>query len=261
LLLDCHARVNDVPLNDVQGRRRTMQLAVISDLHLGAGDRSDIFGHDDASFLHFLRQLEGDFERIVLLGDIWETLTSAHPFDCIGGLREARQAHPTIASRLELPRYRYIRGNHDLIAGAVDGAPDEWTVDADGIRLVFSHGHQHDWLIRRARWLSESCVWLGAWAQRLRLSAVYRLGYWLDSMATQTPRHTKLGSFQRWALVLANARSADVVITGHTHIAAIEQHQRRLLLNSGSCSEGKLSYLAIDTKNSRFDLCEALVRG
>ena len=34
-----------------------MQLAVISDLHLGRGDRSDRFGHEDSEFLRFLRQL------------------------------------------------------------------------------------------------------------------------------------------------------------------------------------------------------------
>ena len=40
-----------------------MKIAVISDLHLGRGDGSDRFGHDDAEFLRFLDFLEGDFER------------------------------------------------------------------------------------------------------------------------------------------------------------------------------------------------------
>ena len=45
-----------------------MQIAVISDLHLGAGGAADGFGHDDGDFLRFLRFLERNFERIVLLG-------------------------------------------------------------------------------------------------------------------------------------------------------------------------------------------------
>ncbi|HEY5957863.1 MAG TPA: metallophosphoesterase family protein [Polyangiaceae bacterium] len=233
-----------------------MQLAVISDLHLGAGDCSDAFGHDDASFLRFLGQLESDFERIVLLGDVWETLTSARPFDCVGALRAAKEAHPAIARRFLRPCYKYIHGNHDLIAAKVDNAPEEWSLNVDGLRLVFAHGHHHDWLIRKARWLSEFCVWMGAWARRLRLDAIYRIGYCLDSWATRMPDDLTIGSFQRWALSLASSRAADIVVTGHTHISAIERYQQKLFLNSGSCSEGRLSYLAIDTKLHQFDLCE-----
>jgi len=47
-----------------------MKLAVISDLHLGAGDLADGFCHDDGEFLRFLTFLENNFERVILLGDI-----------------------------------------------------------------------------------------------------------------------------------------------------------------------------------------------
>src|SRR6267154_2176348 len=81
-----------------------MKLAVISDLHLGAGDLADGFGHDDGEFLRFLSFLENNFERVILLGDIWETLQSRR----LGSVREeltlARLAHPEIAQRFELPR-------------------------------------------------------------------------------------------------------------------------------------------------------------
>ncbi len=235
-----------------------MQLAVISDLHLGAGDRSDSFGHRDAEFLCFLKQLEADFERIVLLGDIWETLTSQRPFDAVTGLRQARQAHPLLARRLLSPKYLYIHGNHDLVAADVDRAPAEWLLDCDGLRLLFTHGHHHDWLVRRARWLSEWFVWLGAWTRRLGCAALYRAGYWLDNLTCQPATQPSRDSFQNWAMRLAHTRSADVVVTGHTHIAMSELHQNRLFLNSGSCSEGRLSYLAIDTKSNQFDVCQAL---
>ena len=89
-----------------------MKLAVISDLHLGAGDLADGFGHDDGDFLRFLTFLERNFERVILLGDIWETLQSRR----LGSAREelllARATHPEIARRFELvatPRTRPIR--------------------------------------------------------------------------------------------------------------------------------------------------------
>ena len=86
-----------------------MKLAVISDLHLGAGDLADGFGHDDGEFLRFLKYLENNFERIVLLGDIWETLQSRR----LGGMRQelllAREAHPQIAARFERHADRHTR--------------------------------------------------------------------------------------------------------------------------------------------------------
>src|SRR5262249_22251007 len=106
-----------------------MEIAVISDLHLGPGGPVDGFGHSDQEFLGFLRYLERNFERIVLLGDIWETLTGRLPGDAAAELRLARASHPEIARRFCDERYVYVHGNHDLVAGAVDGVPDEYVLE------------------------------------------------------------------------------------------------------------------------------------
>ena len=229
-----------------------MQIAVISDLHLGPGDLSDRFGHDDRKFERFLQRLESDFDRIVLLGDVWETLTSARFSNPREGLKRAREAHPSLASRFESNKYLYVHGNHDLVAQVVSSAPAEILLDCDDQRLLFTHGHHHDWLIRRARRLSECFVWLGGWAQRLRLSSLYRFGYSLDAWLSQPRLGNHLDSFQRWALSVARQRGADVVVTGHTHFSHRNEHNGRIYLNSGSCSNGALSYLAIDTKSQKY---------
>jgi hypothetical protein len=93
-----------------------VNIAVISDLHLGSEDVTDSFGHEDSDFLRFLTFLERNFERIVLLGDIWETLTVKCPWRARQGLAHAKSRHPEIARRFARPRYKYIHGNHDLIA-------------------------------------------------------------------------------------------------------------------------------------------------
>ena len=234
-----------------------MKLAVISDLHLGVGDTTDDFGHTDTEFLRFLARLETDFERIVLLGDVWETLTARCPYAEREALKHARETHAALASRFERPNYTYIHGNHDLVAGRLEGVPAELLVDADGVRLLFTHGHHHDWLIRRARWLSESCVWLGAWIRRFGLNAVYGLGYLLDCQLSRPSVQPTKDSFQNWAFALAEHRRADVVVTGHTHFPLRTQRRANLFLNSGSCSLGRLSYLAIDTKAGIYDVCSA----
>jgi predicted phosphodiesterase len=228
----------------------TMEIAVISDLHLGRGGPVDGFGHDDGEFLRFLSFLERNFERVVLLGDIWETLTGAMPGYAAAELELARARHPEIAKRFERPRYAYVHGNHDLVAGAVDGAPDELVLEADGQRLLFTHGHQNDGLIVRKRWLSELGVWLGGWIRRLGLASLYRLIASFDEKRGGVSLDGTRCEFQRWAVDAAARSHSDIVITGHTHLATRAEHGPRLFLNSGTCSEGKLSFLSLDTRRA-----------
>jgi predicted phosphodiesterase len=231
-----------------------MKVAVISDLHLGPGDASDRFGHDDTSFLRFLGFLESNFEKIVLLGDIWETLTPRRGMSARRGLLEAREAHSTIARRFMRPSYLYVHGNHDLVSSVVDGAPAETIIDTDGMRLLFTHGHHHDVLIRRARVLSEAAVWLGGWLLRMKLGWIYRAFDRLDRARSGVLLDPKRCSFQGWAVDLAKQRSADVVVTGHTHLPVRAEHGSRLFLNSGSCSTGNYSFLGIDTKTGNYSV-------
>jgi predicted phosphodiesterase len=229
-----------------------MKIAVISDLHLGPGGAVDGFGHDDSEFVRFLSFLEANFERVVLLGDIWETLTGSLPGDPAAELFAARLAHPEIARRLSGPRYTYVHGNHDLVAGAVLGVPDEFALEADGVRLLFTHGHQGDSLIARRRWLSELGVWLGGWIRRLGLAPLHRLLSTADTWRAGSSIDSARCAFQREWVGQATRRDVDIVVTGHTHIAARAEHGKLLYLNSGSCSDGKHSYLSIDTKRSNY---------
>lgn len=229
-----------------------MKIAVISDLHLGAGDRADGFGHDDAEFLRFLAFLERNFERIVLLGDVWETLHSRRLGNVVEELRATREAHRDIARRFERRCYSYVHGNHDLIAGAELAAPDELTIEADGVRLVFMHGHQGDTLIQKRAWLADILVWLGGWVRRAGLEALYRLCADMDLARGALQADYAQCPFQRWAVGHAEQRSAEVIVTGHTHMAARSEHGSRLFLNSGSCSEGEFSFLSIDTRRGDY---------
>jgi len=228
-----------------------MKIAVISDLHLGAGDKADGFGHDDTDFLRFLRFLEGNFERVVLLGDIWETLQSRRLGSARQELSVAQETHPEIAKRFQRPRYHYIHGNHDLVAGAL-GVPDELFIEADGVRLLFTHGHQNDPLLQRRQWISDLGVWLGGWIRRVGLGAFYRLCAKIDEARGGLSLDGTRCAFQRWAVGEATRREADIVVTGHTHLAARTEHGSRLFLNSGSCSEGQLSFLSIDTRFNEY---------
>jgi predicted phosphodiesterase len=231
-----------------------MQLAVISDLHLGRGDATDCFGHDDGEFLGFLRRLEREFEQIVLLGDIWETLTGPVPARADLALADARRHHAEIARRFEGPQYRYVVGNHDHVAASALGAVEAFSVEADRVRLLFTHGHQNDALVRRARCVAELGVWIGGWFRRARLGGVYSAFRRLDEMRSGMTQEQAEADFEQWACDYARQSGADVIVTGHTHFAARVEHGDQLFLNSGSCSEGKFSYLSIDTQRGAYDV-------
>lgn len=226
-----------------------MHVAVISDLHLGRGGRTDSFEHDDGDFLRFLRFLESNFEQIVLLGDIWETLTAA-PGAQKHELRAAQAHHREIHHAFQKPQYTYVHGNHDLVAGRLDGALEEYAIESDGTRVLFSHGHQGDDLCSKARLLSEAGVWLGAWIRQLGLAPIY------SYFAELERQRSGLGKclVRRWALSHASTRRADVVVTGHTHCAAKAEAGAHLFLNSGACSEGNISFLSLDTKQQNYDV-------
>ncbi|MCP3168422.1 metallophosphoesterase family protein [Myxococcus qinghaiensis] len=231
-----------------------MHIAVISDLHLGRRDVADHFGHEDSSFVRFLRVLEGNFERIVLLGDIFETLTSRAPGHQAAELAAARAAHPELVRRFAEPQYHYVHGNHDLVAGTALGAPEQLVLEADGIRMLFTHGHHHDWVIRKARWFSEASVWAGGWLRRMHLRAMFRMFQALDARLSPALPDPARCSFQQWALARASDSEADIVVTGHTHQGMKVEHGSKLFLNSGTCSEGQFSFLSLDTRAGQYAL-------
>lgn len=230
-----------------------MQIAVLSDLHIGSGGEHDPFGHRDAEFLSHLSHLERHFDRVVLLGDVWETLWSAVPGDQLAELRRCREAHPEIARRLERRRFAYIHGNHDHVATA-HGAPDEIELRAHGKRVLFTHGHRFDRFLTRARRVAEVGIWAGSRIRRAGMAGVHRVLARLEAMSFDG------GIFRRRALDHASERDLDLIVTGHTHHAEIHREGPRLFLNSGSCAAGRLSFLHIDLRAEKYEVVKGRTR-
>jgi len=235
-----------------QCRRNDVTIAVISDLHLGARAATDLFGHDDGDFLKFLSFLEYNFERIVLLGDIWETLTSNSPRGHADELRLARDRHPEIAQRFTRRMYTYVHGNHDWIAGEKGDAPSEVRWNYGGARLIFAHGHQSDAMVMTQRCLTETGIWLGGWIRRAGLKAAYDFFDRLDQKRGVYHDDERPGAVEAWAIDEARSQKADVIVTGHTHIPRKVEHGAHLFMNSGSCAEGNISFLALDPKAGHY---------
>jgi len=234
-----------------------MKIAVISDLHLGVGDASDRFGHEHGRFLKFLNFLEDNFETIVLLGDIWDPHTAKLRISDREGLRLCRESHLPLSRRFERSCYQYVHGNHDLAAGPLENAPGSITLDAGGLRLLFAHGHEHDILVKHLPWLADFGVWLGAWILRLGLSSVFSFFDQLDMARSGASVNSAACTFQKWAVTAARQHEADVIVTGHTHLPLKAQHENVVFLNSGSCTQGRFNFAALDTARNDFSIQQA----
>ena len=236
-----------------------MRIAVISDLHLAADPRVNQFGHEPAAFHRFLDFLEGDFEKIVLGGDIWECLRGRLPGRPGDELRRARAAHPDFAERFAGPQYIALAGNHDEPLHA-HGTRLRWLLDTDGVRVLFTHGHEFDWLYAHAPAASHAINFGAGWLARAGMSGSDAAVFDLEAAVIGIRSEPRQDWIQRQALKAAAGADADVVVMGHTHVPGVHchvEHGGRLYMNSGTCSGGQTHWLAIDTARGvyRFNDC------
>jgi UDP-2,3-diacylglucosamine pyrophosphatase LpxH len=232
-----------------------MQIAVLSDLHLGRRNELDRFARTkrcvEPKFLALLRHLERHVDKIVLLGDIFETLKGPHPGSTRDELRGALESYPEIARRaVDDPRYQLVHGNHDVVAKDALGALEFFEVEDRDQRLVFFHGHQLDPLTRGRALLSRAGCWLGGWLERVGVDVTPH-----DAVARPDSTFSEYdGYFERAAVALGASRGADIIVTGHTHRAMRAEHGERLFMNSGSCVAGRRELLLLDTARGRYEV-------
>jgi predicted phosphodiesterase len=232
-----------------------LQIAVLSDLHLGRKNALDRFAHKtadaEARFVELLDHLERSVDQIVLLGDIFETLKGKAPGTAKLELKAALASYPEIAKRiLDSKRYRYIFGNHDTVAGSALQAPEYVELKDNGLNLLFFHGHQLDPLANGRALLSRAGVWLGGWIERLGWHMTPEDHQMKDSPSWRSaPEY-----FAQEAVAVGRAHGADIVVTGHTHRAVREEIDGTLFLNSGTCVAGRREMLLIDTTAKTFDV-------
>jgi len=231
-----------------------MRIAVISDLHLGRGGAADDFGHSDRAFGRFLDHLEAWHDRIVLLGDVYETWSGPLPGRPAAELAAVRAAHPALAARFDGPDYHAVIGNHDPIAAPVLGARSELFWRLDGRRYLFLHGHQLDWLIGRTPALSAAGIWSGAWLRRLGAQRAFHRLQHLDARLRGTTPAQAEASPARRALALARRRGADVLVVGHTHHPHRVRSGGHQVVNAGSCWRGQFQWVSLEAGKGACEL-------
>lgn len=226
-----------------------MKIAALSDFHIGARGYTDEFHHDEATFDEFLAGLEATHERIVLVGDIYQT-----EHDLLLGrkaaarqLARAQARMPRLAARMRGPAYVYVHGNHDAVSRHVLGAHELLRLEADGFVALFIHGHQFDPVFRRAYTAARAATWLTG---RMRRVGLRPLAQWFEGRDIAI-KHKRFGHaagpYAAAARALLREHAADVVVMGHTHVPHLHALPEGRVVNTGSCSRRKFMHVSIDT--------------
>lgn len=223
-----------------------MRIAVISDLHIGKED-IDLLDHTDAYFSGFLKNLEISFDKIVLLGDIIETLMPEFPGEYEKAFWNAWNHRRQITSRFESNQYTYVYGNHDWIAQKTVNAKERLQIEHKNRKVLFVHGHQTDKVYSKN--IAESIVFSLGWGIRAGLGSLYRKLAYMESI-----RHIRGLYLGTEIKKLSRQYDANTIVMGHTHTAMIKDFGNILYLNSGHCSFGRIHFISMDLDNDKFEL-------
>lgn len=226
-----------------------MRIAAISDLHIGATARTDTFGHAEEAFLRLLDRLERAHDRIVLLGDIYQTDHGWTPgLGAASALLErARARLDALTRRLSEPQYAWIHGNHDPVTASVLGASTTLVLGEAGQQALFTHGDAFDPVLQRIPRLSAVGTWF---AGRTRALGLIRLAEYLEDqdVSIKAEQHQRpTGPYATAARQLMAEHQVRVVVMGHTHIPLRQELGEGVLANTGTCSRGRFMGVSLDT--------------
>ena len=211
---------------------------IVSDAHIGVASPQI-----ERSFVSFLRNLEGEAKSLIINGDLfdfwfeWKTVIPRRSFRALAALAELRDSGMNVL---------WVAGNHDCWGGeilredvGVDYSLGPWEGTIAGWKIRVEHGDglrdREDRGYRMIRPIMRNQLAIKAfrfihpdWASRLaqgssNASRNYRArdeGRGLRAYAEQE---------------LNRARDLDVLVYGHSHVAALEQMENgRVFANAGS---------------------------
>jgi predicted phosphodiesterase len=209
------------------------RILIAGDWHLGARSPAS---HDRLARA-FLERARAARERVILNGDIFETLFLA------AGVAE--RAHPQVAALVECMAaeglLQRVEGNHDPGAG-----PPELVFDLPGLgRVLVAHGHARDpvhaSLIGR----------IGEAVSRKhgRLAIVHLAMRIADAAAYVTIGRKLARTFRRRWIEVVEREGFSMGVFGHTHVSEVAPGGR--YVNGGYLSDERLEYVAIEPNGPR----------
>jgi len=234
-----------------------MILLVISDLHIDNGDHFGTFGWKPKKFIKTIDKLIEHYgiDQVILNGDVFDLYKYS--------FKEVYHKNFELISYFNRKNFIYIRGNHDLWNPFAKDS--HLIVNSSGKSIYIEHGHEADFLngTNLGRLISQIGFILLKWL--INYKCVERLYFRIvefDDEVNHIPRKYNSYKYLKYALKLL--RKYDMVILSHTH--KIELHKmyylnnRKIYLNTGTCSLGRLQALIIDTETLKNEILKVSSR-
>ena len=216
-------------------KKRKIDLAVISDIHLGT------YGCHAEEVLNYLSSIRP--KTLILNGDIidiWQFRKRYFPKNHLKVIKKI------ISMATNGTKVFYITGNHDeLLRRFTDidfgniQVVDKLILELDGKKSWFFHGDIFDATVQHSKWIAK----LGGWGYDMLILINRFINWWLLKLGKEKYSLSKkiknsvkkavkfINDFEQIAADLAIDQGYDYVVCGHIH-----QPQKRIRKNkNGSC--------------------------
>ena len=226
-------------------KKRKIELAVISDVHLGT------YGCHADELIAYLNSIQP--KKLILNGDIIDIWQFSKRYFPASHLKVLKKVIGMASKGTEV---HYITGNHDEMLRKF--APtsmgnfkiaNKLVLNLDGKKAWIFHGDVFDISIQKAKWLAK----LGGYGYDLLILMNSFVNWWLMKMGKEKYSLSKkikngvkgavkyINNFERVAAELAIENDYDYVICGHIHQPKKEifqnRHGKTTYLNSGDWVE------------------------
>ncbi|MEW7278089.1 UDP-2,3-diacylglucosamine diphosphatase [Aquimarina sp. 2201CG1-2-11] len=230
-------------------KKRTVELVVISDIHLGT------YGCQAKELLTYLNSIKP--KTLILNGDIIDIWQFRKRYFPKAHLKVIKKIISFASKGTEVI---YITGNHDEMLRKFSDTEmgnfklvDKLVLELDGKKAWFFHGDIFDASIQNAKWLAK----LGGWGYDLLILFNQLINWFLVKMGKEKFSLSKkiknsvkkavkyINDFEDVAAELAVKNKYDYVVCGHIHQPQMRKHTDKngscFYLNSGDWIENLTS--------------------
>ncbi|WP_103068341.1 UDP-2,3-diacylglucosamine diphosphatase [Aquimarina sediminis] len=242
-------------------KKRTVELVVISDIHLGT------YGCHAKELLNYLNSIKP--KTLILNGDIidiWQFRKRYFPKSHLKIIKKI------ISFASKGTQVIYITGNHDEMLRKFSDAEigdfklvDKLVLDLDGKKAWFFHGDIFDASIQNAKWLAK----LGGWGYDMLILLNQAINWFLVNIGREKFSLSKkiknsvkkavkyINDFEDVASELAVKNKYNYVVCGHIHQPQMREYKNKngscIYLNSGDWIENLTS---LEYNNKKWKLIQ-----
>jgi predicted phosphodiesterase len=223
-----------------------MKLSFLSDLHIAPPATNRCTTPPDR-LTALIERLVAESDEVVALGDLYDLSRPAAPWGYAAQYEAAAAAWPGV--REALGRCRWVYGNHDAWLGNI-GVPAERAWETRLGLVLARHGHQWDGGLKHIPGLAGAANFIAGWGHRVRVARLDQVFHKVQAGAEGVlglSRGAGEDRTQRGARALLARGEAEVLVMGHTHRLGMREIGGRLLVETGSHSQGWEDWAQVDT--------------